>query len=130
MSSVIINNIDFDILTFNINQIGSSFSNNRSIYGVPHTVIEIIAETSINNISLLQNWTQKVYTTDSFRVNNNYVKLLGVFPKQYQIDFQSNSNSSNVEVILVADSFLYVTDIRKLRKEKLEKINELATTTK
>jgi len=124
MSSVIINNIDFDILKFNISQIGSSFSNNRSMYGIPHTEIEIIAETSINNISLLQNWTQKVYTTNSFRVNNNYVKLLGVFPKQYQIDFQSNSNSSNVEVILVADSFLYVTDIRKLRKEKLEKINK------
>lgn len=128
MSSVIINNIDFDILK--IKKYEQSY-NNMKIYGIPHiSEIEIIAETSINNLSILENWNRKVNTTNIFRYNNQYMKFMGIYTTHYEIDFQSNSNSNNIVVTLSADYFQYVTDIRELRKLKLEKLNALTKLTK
>ena len=133
MSSVIINNIDFDILKINTTNYGYQ---NRTIYGATHTETEIIAETSINNLSLLENWISNwkrptnYYKKDSTicNIDGQNIKFIGLFPKSYNIDFESNSNSNNIEVIFNCDYFYTSISIRELRKEKLEKLNALSTT--
>ena len=122
MSSVIINNVDFDIFKIDTNQF--SYKNTR-LYGIPNTEIEIFAETSINNLSLLQNWQYRKQSSIKLYLNGQNIELFGVQLKNYSMNFQSNSNINNIDVILSAEAFSFSQNIRELRKEKLEKLNEI-----
>ena len=120
-----INDIEFDIKKIEISRESIPVNFGFSQHMAPgRTEIKIIAQTDNKNIIKLSDWRDLVGYKASYKADVNYngIFIAGIFP----IDYTFNHN--NIDVILSAD---YVSgDInllyqRKLRKEKLQKINRL-----
>jgi len=90
--------------------------------------INIIAETSYKNYSNILNWTTSIFSSSNSMnykliVFLNHIKLHGVFP------INTNLNQyNNLEVTFAVDYIegdLEAFNLKRIRKDKLEKLNSL-----
>ena len=116
-----INNIDFDIknIDITIESVPVNFGfQQRMVPG--KTEIIITAQTDNKNYMAFENWAENRCKKD---VNYNGIFIAGILPKDYSF------NQYNIDVTFSADYFsgdISLLRQRKLRKEKLERINKIS----
>lgn len=127
-----IDNIDFEIIQYNIEETCSNIYYNNSNYVLPNIPknISITAKTDNKNYIAVQNLFDKILSSSHARYykydfNFKYLKINGLFP----IDF--TFNQYNIVVTFSADYIegdFELEKKQKIRKEKLkniEKINKM-----
>ena len=115
-----INNIEFDIKNIEVTRESTPIYFGFQQRMVPgKTEIIITAQTDNRNYMAFENWVESRCKKE---VNYNGIFIAGIFPREYSF------NQYNIDVTFSADYFsgdISLLRQRKLRKEKLERINKL-----